>query len=86
MERYKALLKRINKKGFTEKDIDNMAPDNLPIYRVKEKNGAEKILYSEHELKHLKQDFFSELSDEVVTEEEGLKIVDLWELKPREIK
>ncbi len=82
VERYKSLLNRINNKGFTEKDIDNMDADNLPIYRVEDKDGIEKILYSEQELKHLKQDFFSELSDEVVTEEEGLKIVDLWELKP----
>ncbi|MFH1416357.1 MAG: DNA topoisomerase (ATP-hydrolyzing) subunit B [Elusimicrobiota bacterium] len=82
IERYRSLLGRINNKGFGEEDIDKIDPDKVPLYKIVEKDGSEKIIYTEEELKHTKQDFFNEMAEEVVTEEEGLKIVDLWEIKP----
>lgn len=82
VEKYKSLLIRIGNKGFTEKDINEMDENKLPLYKVQERDGTEKILYMEQELKHMRQNFFTEVSEEVVTEEEGLKVIDLWELKP----
>ncbi len=82
VEKYRSLLSRLIKKGFIEEDIIKMDSEKLPLYKIVEKNGEEKILYSEEELKHIKQDFFSSSEEEVVTEEEGLKIIDLWEFKP----
>jgi DNA gyrase subunit B len=82
VEKYKSLLARFINKGFTEEDVNTMDNGQLPLYKVLNKDGEEKILYSEQELKHMKQDFFNVEHEEVVTEEEGLKIVDLWELKP----
>ncbi|MBN2406994.1 MAG: DNA topoisomerase (ATP-hydrolyzing) subunit B [Elusimicrobia bacterium] len=82
VEKYKELLVRMNNKGFTQEDLEKIDKDKIPLYKITDKDGTLKILYSEQELKHLKQDFFKEVSDEVVTEEEGLKIEDLWEIKP----
>ncbi|MFC2048956.1 DNA gyrase subunit B, partial [Elusimicrobiota bacterium] len=82
IEKYEQLLFRVQNKGFHEDEILVMDASKLPLYKVIEKDGSEKILYTEEELKHLKQDFFKEISDEVVTEDEGMKILDLWEIKP----
>ncbi|MEA3507106.1 MAG: toprim domain-containing protein, partial [Elusimicrobiota bacterium] len=79
---YSRFTERLERKGITIDDIRDMDGDNLPIYKVIEIDGLEKLVYSEEELKNIKQDFFSDLDEEVVTEEEGLKIIDLWELKP----
>jgi len=81
VERYKSLITRIINKGFTEKEVEEMDSKKLPLYKVIEGN-EEKIIYTEEEMKHLKQDFFQQVDEEVVTEEEGLRIIDLWELKP----
>ncbi len=82
VERYGSLLGRARNKGFTEKDIAELDPLKLPLYKVEENEGEEKILYSEEELKHLKQDFFREATAETITEDDGFRIIDLWELKP----
>ncbi|MGM0568253.1 MAG: toprim domain-containing protein, partial [Elusimicrobiota bacterium] len=82
IERQKTLINRIKRKGFFPEDIKKLDPENLPLYKVIDKKGRENILYSEEEMKNLKQDFFSDIQEEVVTEDDGLKIIDLWELKP----
>ncbi len=82
VERYESLHTRIKNKDFTDEDIEKISTEKLPLYKVVEKTGDAKILYTEQELKHVKQDFFKEIDDEVITEEEGLRIIDLWEFKP----
>ncbi|MDA3792681.1 MAG: DNA topoisomerase (ATP-hydrolyzing) subunit B [Elusimicrobia bacterium] len=79
---YARFTERLDHKGITMEHVRKLENDNLPMYKVIEKDGSEKLVYTEEELKNIKQDFFSDSEEEVVTEEEGLKIIDLWELKP----
>ncbi len=79
---YRNLLNRLRNKGFTEKDVKMADPDRLPLYKVIEQKGSEIVIFTEEELKHYKQDFFKNIDEEIVTEEDGLKIIDLWEFKP----
>lgn len=79
---YQNLLNKLNNKGFTEKDVKEADPEKLPLYKVIDEDGNETVMYSEEELKHYKQDFFEEVDEEIVTEEGGLKVIDLWEFKP----
>ena len=81
-EKYDSLYRRITNKGFTLEDIKAMDPERLPLYKVESSDGDEKILYSQEELKHLKQDFFQDLDEETLMEEDSFKVIDLWELKP----
>ncbi len=81
VEHYAYLVSRIQNKGFSEKDIISMNFEKTPLYKVIE-DGEETILYSEEELKHFKQDFFKDVHEESVSEEDALRIIDLWEIKP----
>ncbi len=80
VEHHKSLMKRAERKGFSEDEIKKLDPEKLPLYRVIDKEEEEHILYSEEELMHFKQDFFKDIDDDI-TEDEGLKIIDLWELE-----
>lgn len=80
--KYRSLYRRALNKGYTLEDIKNLDVENLPMYKVEEADGEVKILYSEEEMKHLKQDFFRDVDEDTITEDEDFKVIDLWELKP----
>ncbi|MFC2061080.1 DNA topoisomerase (ATP-hydrolyzing) subunit B [Elusimicrobiota bacterium] len=82
VENYKSLINRVRNKGITIEEIKKYDAGKLPLYKVTDEDGKEIIIFEEQELKILKQDFFKEVKEEIVTEEEGLQITDLWELKP----